>query len=25
VLAIPTVGFPQAMRLLSWIEDITEG
>lgn len=25
VLAIPTVGFPRAMRLLSWIEDITEG
>ncbi|WP_049921847.1 carboxymuconolactone decarboxylase family protein [Halopiger djelfimassiliensis] len=24
VLSIPTVGFPQAMAALSWIEDLTE-
>jgi alkylhydroperoxidase/carboxymuconolactone decarboxylase family protein YurZ len=24
ILAIPTVGFPQAVRALTWIEDITE-
>ncbi len=24
ILAIPTVGFPQAMAALSWIEDLTD-
>jgi alkylhydroperoxidase/carboxymuconolactone decarboxylase family protein YurZ len=24
VLSIPTVGFPQAMAAMSWIEDLTE-
>lgn len=25
LLAIPTLGFPQAVRVLTWIEDVTEG
>lgn len=25
LLAIPTLGFPAAMRVLSWVEDITNG
>ncbi|MFQ3294598.1 MAG: alkylhydroperoxidase/carboxymuconolactone decarboxylase family protein YurZ [Halobacteriales archaeon] len=25
ILSIPTLGFPQAMAALSWIEDLTEG
>ncbi len=25
LLAIPTVGFPQAIRALTWIDDIVEG
>jgi hypothetical protein len=24
ILSIPTMGFPQAMAALSWIEDLTE-
>jgi alkylhydroperoxidase/carboxymuconolactone decarboxylase family protein YurZ len=24
LLAIPTLGFPQAVRVLTWIEDITD-
>jgi alkylhydroperoxidase/carboxymuconolactone decarboxylase family protein YurZ len=24
ILAIPTVGFPQAVRAMTWIEDLTE-
>jgi alkylhydroperoxidase/carboxymuconolactone decarboxylase family protein YurZ len=25
LMAIPTLGFPQAVRALTWIEDITDG
>ena len=25
LLAIPTLGFPRAAAMLTWIEDITEG
>ena len=25
LLAIPTLGFPQAVRVLTWIEDVTDG